>query len=534
MATILVWLRQRLRTWALAGHLLVASLLGCLGCAQTLPSSILQSTANLHHPPSGPSDDIQLAQYTQLPPPQTLPPAQTGQPVNGGNGGQGKNGQGNNGQANGGPGPMVPVDTLDHGDKTLPINLDTVLRLACDKNGEINLAREKLNEAFANKAIADKAWLPEIDVGLSYYRHEGGIQDETGQFLHSSFGSLFAGLEIHGQFDLKQAVYQRIQAEQKLIQQKSEVSRLSAEQLLQAANAYIDLLTARTGEVISRETEERLRSVLEKSKKLAKEEKGYKIDVLYIQAQVTAQQQTTRDLQALGRIAAARLLQLLHLDPHAQLAVMDPRLVAFPLIPANTPTDELVAIALHDGPGVPEMEEMLAMLNDADAKAHGPSRFLPIFEVRLAEGAFGAGPNDTNVWDNRLDIALQARWNLTNLCTARDRQWAAKSKIQQEHIAYDNLRVRLTLDVQEAVETSASAVDMMQLAQREIDEARAAYKLSETRLEFLIGAAPTEVMRAAQGVGSAQINYLNALRNYDKAQIRLLIVTGKTPCAHPH
>jgi outer membrane protein TolC len=493
--------KQRRRPTLVLG-LMVAGLLGCGGCAQTIPSAVVQSDRASAPVDTPPRATIRLVQHTELPPPSELAPP--------------------------------PNVTADHGDKVLPINLDTVLRLAQDQNGQIQLAREQVNEAFANKALADKAWLPDIDVGVSYYRHEGGIQDVDGQFFHSSFGSLFGGLELHGKLDLREAVFLKIDAERKIWQQKGELSRLSNENLLDAANSYIDLLTARSGEIISLDAEQKIRKVLEKAKSLAEVEKGFAPQVPMIQAQLSAQQQITREAKAGARSAAAKLIQLLGLDPHSQLAVMDPRLVPFPLIPPNTATDDLVDAALRNGPGVQELESLLSLIDRADAQSRGPGRFMPIFEAKVAEGGFGAGPNDNMNWDNRLDILLQARWNVTSLCTARERQWAAKSKIAQAHLGYQNLRSRLTLGVQEAVETSASGAERMTLAENEIDMSRDAYKKSEERLTNIMGTAPSEVLLAARALAGAQLGYLNALRDFDKAQIRLLILTGKVANCTDH
>src|SRR5947209_3185701 len=57
--------------------------------------------------------------------------------------------------------------------KVLPISLDAVLRLAQDRSGQVQLARAKLEEAFADQELARKAWLPRLTVGPSYGRHEG-------------------------------------------------------------------------------------------------------------------------------------------------------------------------------------------------------------------------------------------------------------------------------------------------------------------------------------------------------------------------
>src|SRR4029077_6153440 len=102
-----------------------------------------------------------------------------------------------------------------------------------------------------------------------YYRHEGGIQNEDGTLTESSFGSLFAGTEIRGRFDLREAVFQKVDAERKVWQQKGELSKLTSENLLDAANTSVDLLAARAGEAVAIRTEELLQDLLVKATKLA-------------------------------------------------------------------------------------------------------------------------------------------------------------------------------------------------------------------------------------------------------------------------
>src|SRR5437868_6711514 len=119
--------------------------------------------------------------------------------------------------------------------KVLPVDLDTVLRLAEEQNVQVALAREKLNESHAEKDLADLSWLPNIHAGLAFYRHEGGIQNEDGTLQRSSTGALFPALDIAARFDPRETAYQRINAERKLWQQKGELSRVTSETLPQAA-----------------------------------------------------------------------------------------------------------------------------------------------------------------------------------------------------------------------------------------------------------------------------------------------------------
>ena len=128
----------------------------------------------------------------------------------------------------------------------IPITLDTVLRLAQDQNGQVRLARARLEEACSKNEIADRAWMPEVSVGPSYNRHEGGIQDFQGRNIHSSYGAVFGGVEIRGKLDLREVAFRRVEAERNLVQKRGEISRLSSEQLLDAATTYVDLLAAQS------------------------------------------------------------------------------------------------------------------------------------------------------------------------------------------------------------------------------------------------------------------------------------------------
>jgi outer membrane protein TolC len=479
-----------------------------VGCAQVPLSADVQSPALVARGSSPEGSEIAQIGFSETVPPgrPTTLPAPVVHPANG-----------------------APAE---HPANVLPINLDTVFRLACDQNGQILLAREKLQEAFANRDLADKAWLPDLFVGLGYYRHEGGIQDFQGNLLHSSFGSMFAGLEVHGRLDLREAVFLRIDAERKIWQQRGELSRLTSEQLLDAATTYIDLLAAKEGEAVSRDTENRLRKVLEKAENLAKTEGATQVEVPRIRAQLLGQEQVTRQMQKSARAASAKLAQLLGLDPCADLVPLDRELIPFTLVDAGASVHDLVSKALADGPGVRELEGLLNLVQSSQDKAQGPGRFIPIFELRMAEGAFGAGPGDSLAWDNRFDITLQAKWNLTNLATACERRRLAQSRIQQVHLSYANLRSQLSLGIQEAYEESASTREQIVLARKQIERAEESYKLSWSRLVNLImGSSPSEVLLSAQAVAGARVNYLNALRDYNRAQLRLLVLTGTARCA---
>jgi hypothetical protein len=415
----------------------------------------------------------------------------------------------------------------------LPITLDTVFHLAEEQNPKIRLYREKVNGAAAEEELAEYAWLPRLYVGPSWWRHEGGIQNPDGTFVHSSNGAAWGGMEMVGQFDIKAFAYQRVQAEREVWQKKTELSQMTSEQLMDATQGYIDLLAGRSAEAVAQRLLTRLEALREKADKRARlANEGQKA---LIRAEIEVLRQYLRRAGETARNASAKLVYLLGLDPCTELMPADAALIPLHLIDAGVPTCELVAKALADGPGVHELEGMLALLHSSMEKAQGPSRLLPVLEVRMGEGIFGAGPGASNTWDNRWDLAVQARWDLSNLVTAKERLWAAESKLHQVHLTYDDLRGRLADGVQEAQETALASHDQIPLTLRQIEHARKADQELDKLLdspEPPSGILPfTDDLQAIRGLREAEYNYLGAVSAYNKAQLRLILLLG--PPAHP-
>ena len=411
--------------------------------------------------------------------------------------------------------------------RALAINLETVFRLAEEQNGQIALARVRIQEACAERELAKNSWLPSLLIGPAYLRHEGGIANEDGTLTSSSFSSLFAGMEVTGRFDLREAVYQRVNAERRLWQQEGEFRRLTSETVLDAASTYIDLMTAKTGEILLMSRQKQLEDLLSGARKLATSEPGAQVEVARISTQVKRSAQVLHELREQAARASVKLAYLLGLDPSLTLVPVDEKLTALELVNAQPPVEELVAQVLANGPGVREMEGLLSLAHESIERSRGWGRYMPSVEVNMLEGGFGTGPGDRQDWDNRWDFFVKARWNLTDLLNARERQRVIQSKADQAQLAYQDLRAKLTAGVYESREAILSGRNQIPLAEEHVQEADRAYELSDKRLKNDVkGSSYAEVLLSLQGVAAAQINYVQTIRAYDKAQLRLLILMG--------
>jgi outer membrane protein TolC len=410
----------------------------------------------------------------------------------------------------------------------IPISLDTVLRLAQDQNGQVRLARLKLEDAAAEREWASKHWLPDLSMGLGSYRHDGGIQDFEGNLIRSHYGSSLAGLELTGKYDWKEHLFRRVEAERRVWQQKGEVSKLTSENLLEASSTYIGLLAARSGVAVSLETEIRLKDLLDTTRKHAKVDSGLQVEVSRIETELMAQTVLTVKLRELSKAAASKLAYLLGLDPCCEFLVADSKLIPIDLVEANQPVQVLVDQALARGPGVRELEGLLQTVEAARNANYGLTHWLPSVEVNVMEGGFGASPAGRSYdWANRFDAGVHVRWNLNEFVYAKQKRHQADANIQQVHLSVRDLRSKLTLGVQEARDAIHSGIEQVALAEKHIGSAEQSYDLSDKRLKNAIkGRSSSEVLLALRTLGAARLEYLQAVRDLNRAQLRLFVLVG--------
>jgi outer membrane protein TolC len=422
--------------------------------------------------------------------------------------------------------PPAVAKAVEHG-KPVPISLDTVLRLAQDQNGQVRLARMKLDDAAIENYWASKHWMPDLSVGIGAWRHDGGIQDFNGQLINSHYGSALAGVELVGKYDWKEVLYRRVEAERRVWQQKGELSKLTSENLLEASTTYMGLLAARSGVAVSIETEIRLRDLLEVAKKLAKIDEGLQVEVSRIETELMAQTVLTVKMREMSKASAAKLAYLLGLDPCCEFVIADKQLAPITLTDAKAPVQHLVDQALAHGPGVRELEGLLHTMEAARNTNYGLTHWMPAFEIVVTEGGFGAGPGSTMDWTNRFDGGVKMKWNLNEWLYSKEKRRQADSNIQQVHLSFQDLRSKLTLGVQEARDAIQSGHEQVQLAQKHIQFAEESHKLSDQRFKQNIkGRSPSEVLLALRSLGGARLEYIQAVRDLNRAQLRLFVLVG--------
>jgi len=416
----------------------------------------------------------------------------------------------------------------------VPINLPTALQLANAQNPEIALARERIREALAQQDRASLLWLPNLELGSTWVRHDGQIQRATGEVLNVSRSSLFVGGAPTLSLDLSEAFLAPLAARQITAAREAGSIGVTNDRLLDVALAYTDLLQTNVELRINDDTLKNARHLLQLMEGFERVGKVAPPDVARARTEVHMRERERQEI--LGRITvhSARLSQLLYFSPETPLRPVEAALIPLELIPKNLPQTELVAQALLNRP---ELTENRAIFEAAITRWRA-SRLAPIaptLRVGAQLGAFGGGPNDFfGNFGGRSDVTAQAIWQLRSLglgdlAIQRERQ----SQFSQAAWRQQAIQAAVASQVVAAYGLSSARRAEIDIAQRAVLAARESFTLNEDRIRRAPEQGrPIELLQAIQALARASLDYLNVVADYNRAQFRLYHAIGRPPlCA---
>src|SRR5207247_5597035 len=139
------------------------------------------------------------------------------------------------------PAPPTNVDT----NSVSAIDLPTTLRLANAQNLDIQIARQRLKEAKANRESAVEQFFPWISPGAAYRRHEGRIQAVDGTVFDADKQAYTVGGVFTAQVELGEAIYKSLAAKQLVAVADHALESQRQDTILAAVQGYYDLCKAK-------------------------------------------------------------------------------------------------------------------------------------------------------------------------------------------------------------------------------------------------------------------------------------------------
>ena len=423
----------------------------------------------------------------------------------------------------------------------LQLNLPTALAMVSGQHPVVALAQWRVREAYARLSQTRVLWLPTLQPGIGFDKHDGNLQNSEGEIRDVHRNSLQYGLGtgatgagttmrpgILAQFRLADAIFEPRIAQSQAWAREHAAEGAVQEQLLQVSLAYIQLLDAEQARRIVERTQASTTELAKLTKDFAVTGQGLQADADRLETELRLVDSRLLTAQERIEVAAARLAEQLHLPADQPLAVLDATVVPLYMTPLECDRTTLIRTGLITRPELKEAQALVAAA-DEQYRRQKVAPFLPSVLLGYSTTDFGGGRGSrVGHMGDRYDFDAIVSWELRNLGwgeAAARRE--ADSRRQQTHFT----QVRL-LD-QVAREISEAHIQVMHRAAR-IRVTESAIQVAENSLERNLTrirdgqGLPLEALQSIQALENAQQAYLESVSDHNAAQFRLQRALGWT------
>ena len=441
--------------------------------------------------------------------------------------------------------PPLPTAKVEEGDRPLPINLATALRLADARPLVIAAAQASLRQAVAQYDQAKLLWLPDVYIGGSYYRHDGGTQGNSGTEVVNSKEQFLAGGGLAAIVSTADAFFTPLAVKQVVRSRTIDVQTARNDAILTVAEAYFNVQQARGQFAGAQDTVEKSRLLVRTVTALGQSLTA-PIETDRARTQLADSEQSAALALEKWRFASADLTRALRLGPTSVVEPLEPPSLQVTLILPHLPVDTLVPIGLTNRPELASQQALvqatLARLRQERLRPLMPSILLGGDAAPAAPGGyltggvFGSDVNGSgNPWTGRSDVNVQLLWELRGMGLG-NRALVRERRAEQEQAVIESYRIqdRVASDVAQAHAQLESATTRVAKAEIGLKEAQINFAgnlkgMSETTrfgdLLTLVNR-PQEVVSSLQQLTKAYDNYFLSINDYNRAQFRLYRAMG--------
>jgi outer membrane protein TolC len=401
----------------------------------------------------------------------------------------------------------------------------------------VALARQRVEEAYLFERNAELAWLPDLEAGPTYNRHDGRDQNSNGTIFEVSKQKLFVGGGAVLDWNTSEIIFGRLAAERLTAAAQANARAVNSDVQLNVALAYFDLLQVYGEYAIFTGALARAEEMLHNAE--AADQAGLSkstADINRARTEVDLRRQRQIELQAQAAIASGRLARLLLLQPTVILRPIDPQIMPVGMVPDLSQLDDLIAIGLSNRPEVQQNRALIAAAMTRWKQAQ-LSPLIPHLDFEYRGGTFGGGPNDVmDDFGARSDGTAEATWQLRNFGAGDILQTRIRrTQVNEANLNLVDVQAQIAEEIQSAVRSAEAARRSMEFAQAAVLQATETWRRLREASFGLAGAEhqydPLQPLIALRDLADAQRQYLQTVLDYNRAQFRLYWAMGQPPMA---
>ena len=408
-----------------------------------------------------------------------------------------------------------------------PIDLPTALRLAGAQNLDVQIARERLNEAQAASQSAMEQFFPWITPGITYHRRDGVAQSvPSGIISDAHFQSYAPGVSLSAQLVLGDALYNSLAAKQIVRASDQALTAQRQDSALNAAQGYFDLAGAKALVEVAGQALKTSQDYQQQLHDAVAAGIAFKGDELRIQTQTKQYQIILRQAAEHQRLAAVGLARVLHLDSRVELVPQDNGLLKLTLLEPGTAPDALLDQALRLRPELKQSEALVRAAHETrNGAIYGP--WIPTLYAQIFGGGLGGGPDSgPSNFGAEGDYLVGLSWRIgPGGLFDPGRIHATKARLAATQWGDAKLKDEVSAQVIVGLARIQSLSDQIGLTEEKLKAASETLRLTRERKQYGIGIV-LEDLQAQQDLERARSDYVNVLADYNKAQYALSRAIG--------
>jgi outer membrane protein TolC len=414
---------------------------------------------------------------------------------------------------------LTPIEIrLLSGDRHLPVDYPSAIRLAAAKSLDILQARARLEERLGERVREAGDLLPSVSAALQARHIDGETQANFGEQERVSFSTILPGVIVELRLNPGESIFELLAAHRRVEAGRLREEQVTQEALAQVAALYFRLLRAHAEVNIAAAAVDTAGELARLAHDRLELGVGLEVDSARAEARVAREELARAAAEERFRAASVDLAEALLLDPQVVLFPTEREVRQAVFVGTERDLETLLSVAVERRPALGELAREIDAAGDARSAAWWGG-FGPEIYGAFEESAIGRSFDV----DNRQIYGGFIGWRLSAASIGEVR--AASARVEQARISRERVERSVQSEVVKARDGVLTAEERLSSARKGLVAAEQSLRLSRERFAGGVGL-DLEVLEAQEALTAAQTALAAAIVDYDVEQVRLLLALG--------